>query len=121
MSWGYGYVVLTLAFTVYGQLVLKWQLSGVALPNGAAEKGWFLLHLLFRPWIFSGFVSAFAASLCWMAAMTKLRLSDAYPFMSLAFVIVMFLSKPLFGEVLSTTKVFGTVVVMVGLVIISRS
>jgi drug/metabolite transporter (DMT)-like permease len=120
MSQGYAYVALTLAFTVYGQLVLKWQLASVELPSEAAEKGLFLCKLLVRPWIFSGFVSAFAASLCWMAAMTKLKLSDAYPFMSLAFVVVMFLSKPLFGEVLSANKLIGTVVIVLGLIVITR-
>lgn len=52
--------------------------------------------------------------------MTRLKLSEAYPFMSLAFVIVMFLSHPLFGEALSTNKVLGTIIVVVGLTVISR-
>ena len=113
-------VALTILFTVYGQLVLKWQLSGLTLPEGSVEKVTFLLKQLLNPWIFSGFAAAFLASLCWMAAMTKLKLSDAYPFMSLAFVLVMLLSWPLFGESPSLSKVVGTMVVVAGLIIVSR-
>lgn len=113
-------VALTILFTVYGQLVLKWQLSGLTLPEGSIEKVTFLLMQLLNPWIFSGFASAFLASLCWMAAMTKLRLSDAYPFTSLSLVLVLIASSIFFSEPLNTTKVWGTITIVVGLVIVSR-
>jgi drug/metabolite transporter (DMT)-like permease len=113
-------VALTLVLTVYGQLIFKWQLSDQTLPDGSAAKFVFLFGKIVNPWIFSGFASAFLASLSWMAAMTKLKLSEAYPFMSLAFILVMLLSWPLFGESLSPRKLIGTVVVVSGLIIVSR-
>ena len=113
-------VTLTILFTVYGQLVLKWQIGGKALPEGTSEKLSFLMGQFLNPWIVSGFVAAFVASLCWMAAMTKLPLSQAYPFMSLSFVLVTLLSSPLFGEPLTPSKVAGTFLLMVGLVFICR-
>ena len=113
-------VALTIVFTVYGQLVLKWQFSGKQLPENGIEKLTFLLMQLLNPWVFSGFAAAFAASLCWMAAMTKLKLSQTYPFMSLAFVLVMILSWPLFGETPTTPRTLGTIIVLIGLIVISR-
>lgn len=91
------------------------------LPDGAGAKLWFLLQQLLNPWILSGFVSAFLASLAWMAAMTRLELGYAYPFMSLAFVIVMVLGIVFFGESPSPQKVVGTLLVMAGLVVIARA
>ena len=78
---GYLYIIGTIIFTVYGQLILKWRISKYgALPDGSGiEKIIFLFKLLFDPFIFSGFASAFIASLFWMAAMTKFDLSQAYP------------------------------------------
>lgn len=116
---GVYYVGLTILLTVYGQLVLKWQIGGQELPQGSIYKLLFLMRQLLNPWILSGFCAAFLASLCWMAAMTKLKLSQAYPFMSLAFVLVMFLSWPLFGELPTTSRLLGTLVVVAGLIIIS--
>lgn len=119
---GHIYILLTLAFTVYGQLVLKWQMSGAGpLPQGGIEKLQFLLLQFLNPWIVSGFVSAFVASLAWMAAMTRFDLNYAYPFMSLAFVIVMVLGVLFLGESVNLHKVLGTLLVVAGLVVIARA
>jgi hypothetical protein len=93
----YIYIFATVMFTVYGQLVVKWQVAKAGvLPNIVSQKLLFLLHLVFNPWILSGIAAGFFALLCWLVAMTKFELSYAYPFMSLAFVLVFFLSAFLF-------------------------
>ena len=118
---GHLYVFLTIAFTVYGQLVLKWQMQGVgALPESGLQKLVFLLGLVLNPWVLSGFVSAFLASLAWMAAMTRLEMSYAYPFMSLAFVIVVGAGALFYGEPLTVGKVVGTTLVVFGLIVMVR-
>lgn len=90
------YIFGTIFFTVYGQLVIKWRIPNYGhLPEATLEKLIFLLKLFLDPFILSGFVSAFVASLCWMAAMTKFELSYAYPFMGLTFVVV-FISSVFF-------------------------
>lgn len=119
---GHLYILLTLGFTVYGQLVLKWQMGSAGpLPTGGAEKLGFLLQQFLNPWIFSGFVAAFVASLAWMAAMTRFELNYAYPFMSLAFVIVMILGVLFLGEAVNARKVLGTLLVVTGLIVIARA
>jgi uncharacterized membrane protein len=47
-------------------------------------------------------------------------LSQAYPFLGLSFLLVAWLSSILFDEALSTTRLLGTVLVVVGLVLASR-
>lgn len=119
---GHVCIALTLTLTVYGQLVLKWQMGGAGpLPEGGWPKLQFLLQQFLNPWILSGFISAFLASLAWMAAMTRMDLGYAYPFMSLAFVIVMVFGVLFLGEALSLPKVAGTLLVMAGLVVIARA
>ncbi len=117
----YFYVFLTIILTVYGQIAIKWQvLKAGALPEDAASKLHFLFHLVLNPWVLSAFLAAFLASVTWMAAMTRLQLSHAYPFMSLAFVFVILLSNVFFGEQVTTLKVAGIVLVMLGLAIGSQ-
>jgi multidrug transporter EmrE-like cation transporter len=119
---GHFYILLTLAFTVYGQLVLRWQMGGAGpLPPGGADKLIFLIRQFANPWIVSGFVAAFVASLAWMAAMTRFELGYAYPFMSLAFVIVMLFGVVFLGESVNLAKVAGTLLVVAGLVVIARA
>lgn len=116
----YFYIFGTLFFTVYGQLILKWRLSGLkfVLPEGGiVDKLLSLFKIIFDPFIFSGFVSAFVASLFWMAAMTKFEITQAYPFMSLAPAIVFLLGVWLLNETFTWGKVIGLVLIIIGVVV----
>jgi multidrug transporter EmrE-like cation transporter len=118
---GFLYIALTILFTVYGQVVIKWQVSQAgAFPPEFNQKILFILHLLLTPWVISALAGAFLASLFWMAAMTQFELSFAYPFMSLAFVLVLILSTMLFHEQVTWTKVAGTLIIISGLVVLTR-
>jgi multidrug transporter EmrE-like cation transporter len=118
---GFAYVLGSVLCTVYGQIVVKWQVAKAgALPATLSEKISFLVHLVLNPWIMSGVLAGFFALICWLAAMTKFELSYAYPFMSLAFVIVLILSAVLFHEAVTVPKVLGVVLVMAGIIVASR-
>ena len=117
----YLYIIATIFFTVYGQLILKWRIGTCGdLPSSFLAKLTFLISLLLDPGILSGFVAAFLASLAWMAAMTKFDLSHVYPFMSLNFVIVLLLSGLLLAEPLSLQKIFGVGLIVIGTVVAAR-
>lgn len=115
---GYIFIAGTILFTVYGQIILKWRIGKYgALPEAILPKLKFIIGLLIDPFIISGFASAFIASLFWMAAMTKFQISFAYPFMSLSFILVLFLSILLLGEVLTIGKVLGLFFIVTGIII----
>nr|WP_294934549.1 EamA family transporter [uncultured Flavobacterium sp.] len=115
----YLYIVGTLFFTVFGQVVLKWRIGhlGIGLPEGMMDKIIYLIKLIFDPFIFSGFVSAFVASLFWMAAMTKFEITTAYPFMSLAPAVVFLMGVLFLGEAFTLGKVIGLVLIILGTVV----
>ena len=112
------YILGTLLLTVYGQLVLKWQISQAGpLPTAFMDKIVFLLSQFGNLWILSGFAAAVVAALCWMAALTKFDLSYAYPFMSLSFVLVLGLSVPLLHESITTPKLIGMALIVAGIIV----
>jgi len=115
------YILLTILFTVYGQIVIKWQvqLAG-SFPLDKIEKIQYIIKLLLNPWVISSFVCAFLAAISWMAAMTKFDLSYAYPFMSLAFALVLFLSAIFFKETVTITKSLGLGLIILGIIIGSK-
>jgi multidrug transporter EmrE-like cation transporter len=118
---GYAYIAATILLTVYGQVILKWQVSlAGAMPVTVPAKVAFLASLLVKPWILSGFVAAFLASVAWMAAMTKFDLSYAYPFMSINFVLVLVLSAILFHEALSPPKLVGLALIVLGIIVAAQ-
>jgi len=117
----YIYILLTIFLTVYGQIIIKWQVNMAGtFPDQAIEKIFFIGRLLLNPWIISSFLAAFLASLSWMAAMTKFPLSFAYPFTSLSFVLVMFLSFFFFYEPITIPKALGMGLIITGIVIGSQ-
>jgi len=119
---GYLYILATIALTVYGQLALKWRVNRLGeAGNGGLDKIAFLFKALMDPFVLSGLAAAFAASLFWMLAMTKFQLSYAYPFMSLSYVAVLFLSAVLFHEAVTWPKLAGLALVVVGLALSSQS
>jgi drug/metabolite transporter (DMT)-like permease len=114
----YAYIATTVVLTQFGQLVVKWRVDKAgALPPTGRAKLRFLLAYLRDPWIISVFATALLAALAWMAALTQLELSRAYPFLATTFVFVLLLSWPLFGETLTRYKVLGVALIAAGLTV----
>jgi len=119
---GYFYIAGTIAFTVYGQLILKWRIAQYGqLPAQTTEKLYYFAKLFLDPFLISGLASAFIASLFWIAAMTRFEVSYAYPFMSLAFILVLVLSALLFKETMTVNKIMGLLLIVAGIIVSSRS
>lgn len=118
---GYIYVLGTVLLTVYGQLILKWRLNQINLPTAVWEKAIFLVKLVFDPYVFSSFLSAFLASLTWMAALKEFDLSRAYPIMSLSFVLVLIAGHFFLNEPISVGKLIGTLLILSGIFVIAHS
>jgi multidrug transporter EmrE-like cation transporter len=115
------YILGTILFTVYGQLIIKWQLACAgSFPTDTGGAIWFLLRLLGNPWVISSLALAFLAALSWMVAMTRFELSYAYPFVGLAFALVLVLSAVLLDERITLPKVVGVAFIVAGITIGSR-
>jgi drug/metabolite transporter (DMT)-like permease len=113
--------VSAFVLTVYGQLVVKWQVSLAGVfPEDNGERVIFLAKLLINPWVISSMAAALLAGVAWMAALTQLQLSHAYPFMELTFVVVLVLSGIFFQEPVTWVKIAGVSLVVVGIALGSQ-
>jgi drug/metabolite transporter (DMT)-like permease len=116
----YIYIFATLFFTVYGQMILKWRILKLnwSMPHtGIWDMVVSYTKFLLDPFIFSGFLSAFIASICWSMAMTKFQITEAYPFMSLAPAIVFLLGVWLLNETFTIGKIIGLVLIIAGTIV----
>lgn len=114
-------VFASVVLTSCSQLIVKWRVIRAGqLPIDLTKKFLFLTSLLSDPWIITGILAAFFAGLSWMAAMTKLELSFAYPFISLSFVLVFVFSAVLFHEAVTTPKVVGMLLIITGIIVTGR-
>ena len=109
----YLYIAGCLLFTVVGQLLFK---KGAVDLRGATSLWAYASNF----YVITGLASAGVASFSWLKALQTYRLSYAYPFMSLSFLIVALLSAHVLGEQVRTSQWIGLGVVLLGLYIGSR-
>lgn len=117
----YFYIFGTVVFTVYGQLILKWRIGIYGQLPDSTSKIMFLLKALLDPYILSGLVAAFVASLFWMAAMTKFDVSFAYPLITAGLTLMtVFMAIVILNESISINKVIGVLLILSGVLIMAR-
>ena len=116
------YLLLAIFFGVVSQLIIKWQMSVFSFDDYETWQDKFALafSMLLNPYIIISLVLTLLAGVTWMIAMTKFEISYAYPFTLLGLVLVTIFSVVFFGENVSTYKVSGIVLIVLGLVVISR-
>ncbi|QYM79771.1 EamA family transporter [Horticoccus luteus] len=119
---GVGFILLTVFFTVSGQLLLKKGMMKIG-SFGSGAEGWtaHLIQALSNPLVVLGLACAGAAALTWMAAVSRADLSFAYPFMSLAIVLTLALTPLLLGERVQIHQWLGVALVILGVWIGARS
>ena len=114
-------LALTVAFTVIGQVLTK---QGM-LEMGPSPGRWpdifvFITRSLLNVRVILGLLSAVAAALAWLVAVSRSPLSFAYPFMGLSLILVLLFSSLLFGEVVPWNRWAGVVIVCLGLFVATR-
>lgn len=115
------YIASTIAFTVYSQLVMRWQVKIAGdLPVDPYGKLQYIMHLLLNPWVMTGLAATFFSGISWMMAMTKFETSYAYPFISLNFILVTLASVLIFNESINPSKICGTLFIITGIIIVAK-
>lgn len=122
---GYIYVFLTIALTVLSQLLVKWRVSSLypnfTLPESLLERMLYLFkNIVLDPVIIFCIACTFFSGLAWMAAMTKLPISQAYPLTSLGYILVLSLSCLFLGESFNAFKLVGVILIMAGVAVSSQ-
>jgi multidrug transporter EmrE-like cation transporter len=117
MNSAYIFVATTVLLSVYGQLVIKWQTTKAGeFPSGTSARITYLSHFLRNPWVISSLGAGVFAAFAWIAALSRLELSRAYPFVSASFVLVLTFSAVIFGESMTALKIIGAVLIVAGLI-----
>jgi multidrug transporter EmrE-like cation transporter len=116
------YIFLSIAFAVCSQLIIKWKMSAITFSANAGFEEKFLtaFKMLFDPFIMLSLLLTLLSGLSWMIAMTKFDISYAYPYTALGYVVILFCSWLLFGEAMHIGKIFGTALIVAGIVIAGR-
>ena len=115
------YILVSVILGAVGQLLLK-QGMGSMGPLGISIDG--LGGLLWKIgtnlYVVSGLFIYVLGTLFWLVALSRVELSFAYPFASLSYLVMLAASWGLFHENISLLRLIGTLVIVFGVLIISR-
>ena len=79
-----------------------------------------VLQVVFNPWVFAGLVTFVISMASHLYVLSKVELSFAYPFLSLAYVAVAVFAYFLFREDLNMWRILGIGFICVGTVLIAQ-
>jgi multidrug transporter EmrE-like cation transporter len=80
-----------------------------------------LFTMIGNLWLWVAMVCYAISILLWMAVLSKVEVSFAYPFLSIGYVVAALVGYQFFGESLSWTRIAGIAVICIGVYLISRS
>lgn len=115
--------VASVLMAAAAQLAFKFGMSGAG-PRAAIESGRLtarsILVVMSHPGVVGGFILYGASALMWLVVLARTDVSVAYPFVGLGIIITMLGGAIFYGEAITVPKALGTLLVCLGIVLLSR-
>jgi multidrug transporter EmrE-like cation transporter len=116
------YILISVLASTMGQLLLKKGMNNMGSitlnSNQFLSTVW---KMVTNPYVFIGLAIYFAGTVFWLAALSRVDLSYAYPFASLSYMIMLVASWIMFNEKITPSRLLGTVVIGIGVLLIYRN
>ena len=116
------FILFTVLTNAAAQLFLKYgmmSLDAASLQSGSLIQK--IFQVLFNPWVFAGLSIFVISMVSHLYVLSKVDLSFAYPFLSLAYVVVAAYAYFVFHEDLSAMRIAGIGFIVLGTIFIAQS
>ncbi|MCA9726358.1 MAG: EamA family transporter [Candidatus Eisenbacteria bacterium] len=113
-------VIIAVCFSVTGELCLKSgmdQIGVLSFSNLFPTLG----RVLSNTRIWTGFAAIGVGAVFWLAVLSRVNLSWAYPMLSLGYILVLLFSALILREPVSALRWIGALVVVAGVFLITRT
>ena len=116
------FILFTVMTNAAAQLMLQYGMMQMGeLSFAGVNPVLKILQIVFSPWIFFGLCVFVISMASHLFVLSKVDLSFAYPFLSLAYVAVAVFAYYAFGEDLNSLRVAGIGFICVGTILIAQS
>lgn len=116
------FILFTVLTNAAAQLMLKQGMISIGALNFTPESAFIrVFQIIFNPWVFAGLATFVISMASHLYVLSKVELSFAYPFLSLAYVAVAIFAYFLFAEDLNAWRIAGIGFICVGTVLIAQS
>jgi drug/metabolite transporter (DMT)-like permease len=110
-------VLFSVSLAATGQLMLKTGMK-VATERAAAGEGSLVIKAATSPFVIFGLMIFAVSAVTWLATLSRVPLSIAYPFNALGFIGILTASSILLNEKTNLWTWVGTAIVVTGLIIV---
>ena len=121
MSLALGYILIGVLAGAAGEILLKQGMNQIGAITLSLHD---LLSVLWRigtnPFVIGGLVLYVGGLVFWLAALSRVDLSYAYPFASLSYIIMLLASWQLLNEQITPTRLIGTLIIAIGVIVVAR-
>lgn len=115
-------ILFTVLTNAAAQLMLKRGMTGVGtLDVGGDGLIWTVFRVVFNPFVFAGLCTFVISMASHLVVLSKVQISYAYPFLSLAYVVVAAYAYFVFNEDLGAARIAGIGFIVLGTIFIAQS
>ena len=114
-------LLISITLGSVGQVALKHgiaRMGGLHAGSGAVGMLTGAFKAIFTPYVFLGFALYGISSLLWLNILSQVRLSIAYPMISLSYVVVVILSSVVLKEKINPITIGGLLLICLGVSLI---
>jgi drug/metabolite transporter (DMT)-like permease len=116
------FILFTVMTNAAAQLMLKHGMMTLGpLSFAGVNPVVKMLQIVFSPWVFAGLFTFVISMASHLYVLSKVELSYAYPFLSLAYVAVLVFAYFVFREDINAWRVAGIAFICIGTVLIAQS
>jgi drug/metabolite transporter (DMT)-like permease len=112
----YLFIFATIILLVYVQLILKFRANviGERMTNDPSSLH-YVINMLIDPFVITAMAASFLSLIAWLMAIRRTEIADAYPFVSLTFVLLPIGAYIFLKEVLSPLQIISSIVIVAGI------
>lgn len=114
-------ILVSVTMSAFAQIAFKFGVTAAREGGGSTSAAGTLLGFLLSPGVIVGLALYGVGTLLWLSVLSRVEVSQAYPFVGLGFVLTAILGAVLFGDVLTMPRITGIALVMLGIYFIARS
>jgi multidrug transporter EmrE-like cation transporter len=115
-------ILASVSLSAFAQIALKMGMSTpsvLAAMHSGPPLTWFV-PVATNTRVLGGLTLYFLSAALWLLVLSRLPVSAAYPFVGLGFVLTMLFGWLALGEPLGASRIGGTALVAIGVVLIAR-
>lgn len=113
-------IVFSVLVSAVAQLLLKHGMTKVGRVSSLASAPRMIAAALSNPVVLAGLAVFGISALLWLIALSRVKLSVAYPMVSLGYVTVIFFSWFILRESIKPITIAGCLIIILGVFLISR-